>query len=637
SVEPTEFTRAEEPFATTVLRRARTTEQMVERQFVPLLKQLLEALERPEEAGWNEARIIWELNRYFMRLDHRATFRAEATWRVFRDTIREQESGPDGLDVRLDDLIRSLRWMYSFLLPITCPVPRTDVSHATLAGFAGLAGVIAKLEYGTPFMVTDHGIYLRERYIAMSNAADETYFCKRFLLRLVHLVSRVCYVTADQISPVCDHNQRWELRMGATPDKIQTIYNGIDTTLFKPPPPEKDAERDRPTVVTAARVFPLKDIETLIRACDVTRRRVPDVHFVVFGNNTVDKPYTDRCMALIDELGVGGNFTFAGYHSNPAELYHEGDVFALSSISEGFPFSVIEAMACERPVVATDVGGVKEALVGGIGIVVPPRGYEPLGDGLADLLLDDDRRRELGRLSRERAVDEFGVERMLDAHREAYERFAGMELFPALTFVEDLAAAVEKDLGAVLAESADVTRQLEDATHDAEGDEPPETSPPLDFDPTYMSDLLSPLPTRSWHLDVSDEAASVSETEAGSPSKNEAVELAEPMGSDPADAELVGSGNAARVEESAWVARSQETSPSTESADFWSWLAQEREERTSKSTVQAVATGSRHTSARANETDERGGEDEASQTMSPRHPVGDWLEPVSWEARRRCA
>ena len=545
SVEPTEFTRAEEPFATTVLRRARTTDTLVERQFVPLLTQLLEALERPEEAGWNEARIIWEMNRYFVRLDHRATFRSESTWRAFRDTIRRQESGPDGLDVRLDDLIRSLRWMYSFLLPITCPVPKTDVAHATLAGFAGLAGVIAKLEYGTPFMVTDHGIYLRERYIAMSSAEGESFFCKRFLLRLVHLVSRVCYVTADQISPVCDHNQRWELRMGASVDRIKTIYNGIDTALFKPPPPEKDAARTRPTVVTAARVFPLKDIETLIRACDVTRRRVPDVEFVVFGNNTVDKPYTDRCLALIDELGVGDHFTFAGYHSNPAELYHEGDVFALSSISEGFPFSVIEAMACERPVVATDVGGVKEALVGGVGIVVPPRGFEALGDGLADLLLDDDRRRELGRLSRERAVDQFGLARMLDAHREAYERFAGMELFPALTFVEDLAAATESDLGAVLAR------------------------PP---DPSFLLGL----PSRGDGAETSEAPTPEADPRAPALPERAALGAEAPATTDPVQATDPAQATDA-TPETAWVARRQPDAPAeTEPDGFWSWLSRGR-------------------------------------------------------------
>ena len=425
SAEPTEFTRHDEPFSTTVLRRARTNRAMVEGRFVPLLRRLLDALVRPEAAGWEEANLIRDLNRYFVRLDHRATFRSESTWNAFRDTIIAQEmaAGEDGVETTLGDLVQALRWLYSFLLPITLPIPQTDVAHATLAGFAGLSGVIAKLEYGTPFIVTDHGIYLRERYIAMSGA-PQSFFLKRFLLRLVHLVSRVCYVVADQVSPVCNHNSRWELKMGVTPDRIRTIYNGIDTSAFRVP--EAEPEGRRPTVVTAARVFPLKDIETLIRACDVTRRRVEDVHFVVFGANWVDEPYTARCEALIDELGVRDHFTFAGYHSNPSELYHEGDVFALSSISEGFPFSVIEAMACGRPVVATDVGGVKEALVGGVGIVVPPRGFEPLGDGLADLLLDDERRADLSRRGRERVVKEFDVAKMLDAHRITYRHYAGL-------------------------------------------------------------------------------------------------------------------------------------------------------------------------------------------------------------------
>ena len=669
SVEPTEFTRAEEPFAQTVLRRARTTDALVERQFVPLLRQLLEALERPEEAGWNEARIIWEMNRYFIRLDHRATFRSESTWRAFRDTIRQQEAD-GGLDVRLDDLIRSLRWMYSFLLPITCPVPKTDVSHATLAGFAGLAGVIAKLEYGTPFMVTDHGIYLRERYIAMSSAEGESFFCKRFLLRLVHLVSRVCYVTADQISPVCDHNQRWELRMGATADKIRTIYNGIDTTLFTPPPPEKDAERTRPTVVTAARVFPLKDIETLIRACDVTRRRVPDVEFVVFGNNTVDKPYTDRCLALIDELGVGEHFTFAGYHSNPAELYHEGDVFALSSISEGFPFSVIEAMACERPVVATDVGGVKEALVGGVGIVVPPRGFEALGEGLADLLLDDDRRRELGRRSRERAVDQFGVERMLDAHRETYERFAGMELFPALTFVEDLAAVRGSDLGAVLARPSDPSLLLDLPSGDGSVEAPDAAEEPDAAMPEMPSDDLTlpprppqDVPSEDVPSDAREGAAVEMTASADTPAETPAAETAV------ADAPAPASGD------TAWVARPrleasqpdaetvagdpQPAAPASpaesepEPNDFWSWLGRER--HAAGASEPARGRGREETQADSSEPDasdpdipEPDAPERAvhMETHTPiggpisgarvRQLVGDLLAPVSWEARARC-
>ena len=460
SAEPTEFTRHDEPFATTVLRRARTSAAVVESRFVPLVERLLDALQRPEEAGWDEARLIRDLNRYFVRYDHRASFRSEGTWRAFRDTMLAQTAGED-VSPSLGDLVQALRWLYSFLLPVTVEVPRTDLAHATLAGFAGLAGGIAKVEHGTPLIVTDHGIYLRERYIAMSGAT-ESFFLKRFLLRLVHLVSRVCYVAADQVSPVCRHNARWEERMGVSRDRIRTIYNGIDTDLFVPP--KSTPAGRRPTVVTAARVFPLKDIETLIRACAVTRRRVPDVHFVVYGATWVDEPYTARCEALVDELGVRDHFTFAGYHDEPSKLYHEGDVFALSSISEGFPFSVIEAMACGRPVVATDVGGVKEA-VEGVGIVVPPRGFEPLGEGLADLLLDRERYDACARLGRERAVRDFGLDRMLEAHRLTYRHWAGLTADPLPPALE---APVPQGLPSA-AQAPDLVRGLAEAGVIGEG------------------------------------------------------------------------------------------------------------------------------------------------------------------------
>ena len=418
--EPTEHSRFSEPFAKTVMHRARTSERNVEEQFLPLFRRLLALLRAPETAGPEAAKLVLALHVFFRRYDYRQTFRSEAVWTCFRDAcVAEAEANGEPAPL-LGHLVMSLRWLYSFLLPLTVPVPRVDVSHATLAGFAALPGVVAKAEYGVPLMVTDHGIYLRERYIANASP-DEPVFTSRFLLRLTHLVSRVVYAVADQVSPVCDHNQRWEKRMGVDDEALRTIYNGIDTDAFVAPDPPP--VRDRPTVVTAARVFPLKDIETMIRGCAVARERVPDIKLIVYGNNKVDLPYTERCEALIDELGLRDHFVFAGYHDNPKELYHDGDVFVLSSISEGFPFSVIEAMACGRPVVATDVGGVREA-VADCGIVVPPRDHQGLGEGLATLLLDEELRAELAAKGRARVVEHFGLDGMIDAHRTAYARLA---------------------------------------------------------------------------------------------------------------------------------------------------------------------------------------------------------------------
>lgn len=421
TAEPTEHSRFGEPFAKTVLHRERTGDAAVRHAFLPLFRRLLDALAEPERVGRDGGDLCVELSVYFRRYDYRATFRSEPVWTAYRDWALAAARADGDPEPMLGELVQGLRWVYNFLLPLTVPLPRTDVAHATLAGFGALPGVVARCELDVPLVVTDHGIYLRERYIAMAGDTSGSFFARRTLLRLTHLVSRIVYTVADQISPVCDHNRRWELRMGATADRIETIYNGIDTERFRPPAVEP--ARAHPTVVTAARVFPLKDLETLIRACDVTRRRVPDVRFIVYGNHDVDPDYTARCRALITELGVDAHFDFAGFHDTPSELYHDGDVFALSSISEGFPFSVIEAMACGRPCVATDVGGVREA-VEGYGIVVPPRGFEALGEGLADLLLDADRRAELAARGRARIVEAFQEAGMVEAYRETYARLA---------------------------------------------------------------------------------------------------------------------------------------------------------------------------------------------------------------------
>jgi glycosyltransferase involved in cell wall biosynthesis len=110
----------------------------------------------------------------------------------------------------------------------------------------------------------------------------------------------------------------------------------------------------------------------------------------------------------------------------------------LSSISEGFPFSIIEAMSCGRTTVSTDVGGVSEA-VGDTGLVVPPREPEKLAAAALTLLKDDERRLKLGELARQRVIDRFTLRRSVDNFRTIYQELAGMpEVYePTLETVAD--------------------------------------------------------------------------------------------------------------------------------------------------------------------------------------------------------
>ena len=424
--EPAEFILPEIPFSEIYLHKQETTYQVVEEQFIPLFRHFLQGMEETRPDMTSYGCTVHELYHYFQQYDYMESFKAPQVWEVFQDEIlRPYRERPDDFlpeeRPNLYDLTTALRWLNKLLMVLNAPIPDTDVSHATIAAFVGLASVIAKLEYGTPMLLTEHGVYIRERYIHVS-ATELTYFLKRFLINLSVYMSRLCYTYADQISPVCNFNRRWEKLYDVPEEKLQTIYNGVNPDVFVPEPkPEKT--RDRPTVVAAARVYPLKDILTMIRTADIVRRTIPDVHFIVYGSLTADPPYVEKCRALIAELELEDTFEFGGFHSEPAKIFTEGDISILTSISEGFPYTVLESMSCGRPVVATDVGGVREALEG-FGVVCKPRDPEDLAAGVIKLLQDDELRQTLGRKARNEVLAKYRTSTSVDAYWESYQRLA---------------------------------------------------------------------------------------------------------------------------------------------------------------------------------------------------------------------
>ena len=428
--EPAEYPLASLPYTDFLRRKRMTSERVVEELFVPPLRVLLRAAADENEDVTAAAHAIAAIWRYFQDYDWNKTWKSRAAWNAFlTEVLRPYESGKvEALAAErpsMADVTTALRWTHNFFMPVVAPLPNVDLVHSTIASFAALPGVIAKLERGTPFLLTEHGVYVRERYIAVSGAAFP-FYAKRYLLQLTGLVSRICYRYADVVAPVANFNKRWELRYGARVDKIQTIYNGVDPQIFVPGP--KPAElTDVPVAVACARVFPLKDIETMIRSADVARRQLPDVRFLVYGSLDADRPYVDRCRALIDDLDLTRTFTFGGFHRSPAAVYNTGDISVLSSISEGFPYTVLESMSCARPVAATDVGGVREAL-SGYGVLVPPRDGVALGEAAVDLLRDADRCLEMGRLAREQVLARYRTTHSVDNYRTLYERLATGEV-----------------------------------------------------------------------------------------------------------------------------------------------------------------------------------------------------------------
>jgi glycosyltransferase involved in cell wall biosynthesis len=224
--------------------------------------------------------------------------------------------------------------------------------------------------------------------------------------------------------------------------QIQTKYNGIDSDLFVPA--EKPVHLiGVPTVVAAARIFELKDVITMIKSCEVAKREIPNIKYLVYGDNNAVPEYTLECETLIKKLGLEENFFLAGYHDQPHRLFCEGDISILTSISEGFPYTVLESMSCGIPVVATDVGGVTEALDDQCGFICKPKDHESIGKSVVILLKDEALRKQMGINARKKVVDNFTIDKFIKEYEQAYENVMNRKVQEPIYLNTHLQAAME--------------------------------------------------------------------------------------------------------------------------------------------------------------------------------------------------
>ena len=382
----------------------------------PILICLLQHIYREKEDLDELGEYLYQFYEYFQKYDYYETFKKKEIWYIYEEFILNHFKNETEDIPTVFDMIEGLRYIFRFFITLLPSLPEAHIYHSSAAAFCGLPCIVAKKKFGSKFLLTEHGIYIREQYLAASRN-QTAYRTKEFLMGLITTVSKLSYHFADVISPVCNYNSRWELQWGVEKNKILTIYNGIDLNRYK----KLDVEKDkRPIVVMVARIDPLKDIETFIYTAEIVSKKFPDVLFKLYGPSP-DEHYFQKCKNLVDKLNLKNNFEFAGKTSFPQEAYNEGDVVMLTSISEAFPFVVIEAMACEKVVVSSDVGGTKEVLEG-YGFVVKPKDYEEFANKVIYILENPKIAKEMGQEAREKVLLGFTIEDMIENYERLYKK-----------------------------------------------------------------------------------------------------------------------------------------------------------------------------------------------------------------------
>lgn len=197
--------------------------------------------------------------------------------------------------------------------------------------------------------------------------------------------------------------------------RITVIPNGVNTEFFRPPeiapPPE------RKVAICVARLVPVKDHRTLISAFGLLAGKNPDAELWVVG----DGPEEKEILRHANRVLPGARFKMFPGRAEIGSLLSRSSLLVLSSVAEGMPNAILEAMACGLPVVATSVGGVPEVVEDGrTGFLVPPRNAQALADALGRMLADENMAAAMGRNGRMRIEQSYSVAAMVRMHEEVF-------------------------------------------------------------------------------------------------------------------------------------------------------------------------------------------------------------------------
>lgn len=298
---------------------------------------------------------------------------SEYAWDLIRESYRRHCTDPSFVDffwtVRI--MLRPL-WLLARVAHGLIPV---RVLHTISTGYAGFLGGLLHHARGLPLILSEHGIYTKERQIDLlksqwirdnrnlfqRNPMEVSYF-RQMWIQFFEWMGRFCYDAANPIIALFENNRLRQVQDGAPAQRTLSIPNGVSLARFAPLREQRPSAIP-PVMCLIGRVVPIKDIKTFIRAMRRVVNQLPQAQGWIAGPLDEDPDYAAECRNLVDSLGLTAQVQFMGMQKVEALMPQIG-VVVLSSISEALPLVVLEAQASGVPVVSTDVGSCRQLIEG---------------------------------------------------------------------------------------------------------------------------------------------------------------------------------------------------------------------------------------------------------------------------------
>ncbi|KHD37517.1 glycosyl transferase [Clostridium acetobutylicum] len=320
----------------------------------------------------------------------------------------------------------------AMLLPllyiVSNELPKADLYHSVSTGYAGIAGSLAGTLYNKPFIITEHGIYTREREEEIIKSKWIKGYLKDMWIQFFYTLSKCSYDIADKVITLFNKNREIEIELGCKPSKIEIVENGIPIQDFANISCERDTENTI-NIGSVLRVVPIKDVKTMLESFSVVSYEIKNCNFYLIGPTDEDEEYYKECLRLVRELELK-NVIFTG-RANVKDYIGKMDIMVLSSISEGQPLAMLEGMACKKPFVTTNVGSCSELIYGvddnfgSAGIVVPVMNYVKMGNALVKLCKDKALRLSMGENGYKRASTKYTFEKFINRYKDIYKKYEG--------------------------------------------------------------------------------------------------------------------------------------------------------------------------------------------------------------------
>lgn len=363
---------------------------------------------------------------------------SEEAWKAICSRYRRHCTDPSFVDYFWT--VRAMHVPLWHLAKVARSLIPARVYHSVSTGYAGFLGALLHHRRGRPLILSEHGIYSKERKIDLFQSewirdnrssfqrdTTEMSYLRQIWIRFFEWLGRFCYDAADPIIALYEKNRLRQIEDGAPAARTINIPNGVDLGRLSRLRAERPP-RTPPVLSLIGRVVPIKDVKTFIRAMTRVVNRMPEAEGWIAGPEDEDPGYAEECRNLADSLGLTGRIRFLGFQSIEALLPKIG-LTVLSSISEALPLVILEGFAAGVPTVSTDVGSCRQLVeglepadraLGVAGRIVNIADPLALADAALELLQDQDAWNAASRAGIARVERYYADSVMFSRYREIY-------------------------------------------------------------------------------------------------------------------------------------------------------------------------------------------------------------------------